>query len=256
MQGPEVAKPDTMLTDAQIRLPPPFRLVTLREVGDAFAHAKQNAGEEGAGTLVFVGRFDLAEFAVVLEPDEPLKIARRSFYACMAALADTLTAHAPPETDIRIDWPDSVRVNSGLVGGGQLAWPDGADESEPPDWLVFGAMVRLVSMSCGDAGLHPLSAALEDEGFGESGADRLMESFARHLMVMLDAWQEQGFPAVSKSYLERLAPAQEKGIRRDIDEHGDLLLRRIGKTEVERRKLVPALAAPSWLDPATRGPRL
>src|SRR5499425_2443274 len=58
-------------------LPPPYRLVTLREVGDAFAHARQVAAEEGAGTLVYVGRFDLAEFAVVLEPEEPLKTARR-----------------------------------------------------------------------------------------------------------------------------------------------------------------------------------
>ncbi len=42
--------------------------MTLREVGDAFAHAKANAAELGAGTLVFVGRFDSREFAVVLEP--------------------------------------------------------------------------------------------------------------------------------------------------------------------------------------------
>ena len=245
-----------MLTDADIRLPPPFRLVTLREVGNAFAHAKTHAAEEGAGTLVFVGRFDLAEFAVVLEPEEPLRIARRTFYACMAALADTLTAHAPPETDIRVDWPDSVSVNRGLVGGGQMAWPDEADENEPPAWLVFGAMIRLVSMTGIDAGLHPLSAALEDEGFDEAGAERLMESFARHLMVMLDAWQEQGFAAVARSYLPRIASDGEKGVRRDIDENGDLLLLRIGETQVERFKLVPALATPSWLDPSTRGPRL
>ena len=70
-------------------LPPGFRVVTLREVGDAFAHAKANAAELGAGTLVFVGRFDLAEFAVVLEPDEPLRTARRAFYAGMAALYST-----------------------------------------------------------------------------------------------------------------------------------------------------------------------
>jgi biotin-(acetyl-CoA carboxylase) ligase len=245
-----------MLTDADIRLPPPFRLVTLREVGDAFAHAKTHAVEEGAGTIVFVGRFDLAEFALVLEPDEPLHVARRTFYACMAALADTLVAHAPPETDIRIEWPDAVSVNRGLVGGGQLAWPEGAAEDEPPAWLAFGAMVRLVSMSGTDAGLHPLSAALEDEGFNELGAERLMESYARHFMVMLDAWREEGFAAVSKSYLQRLSPENKSGIRRDIDENGDLLIRRMEETQVERRKLLPALAMPSWLDPATRGPRL
>ncbi|HEY7548713.1 MAG TPA: biotin/lipoate--protein ligase family protein, partial [Hyphomicrobiaceae bacterium] len=69
-------------------LPPPFQLVTLREVGDAFAHAQAVASERGAGTLVHVGRFDLSEFAVVLEPDEPLASARRAFYAGMVALRD------------------------------------------------------------------------------------------------------------------------------------------------------------------------
>ena len=33
----------------EIDLPPPYRLVTLREVGDAFAHAVKVAREEGAG---------------------------------------------------------------------------------------------------------------------------------------------------------------------------------------------------------------
>ncbi|MGH8637095.1 MAG: biotin/lipoate--protein ligase family protein, partial [Burkholderiales bacterium] len=81
-------------------LPPPFRLATLREVGDAMAHAIKVAPEEGAGLLVHVGRFDLAEFAVVLEPDEPLKLARRAFYAGANALADALAVHAPPEKPI------------------------------------------------------------------------------------------------------------------------------------------------------------
>src|SRR6266513_5815631 len=104
-------------------LPPPFRLVTLREVGDAFAHATRVAAEEGAGTLVYVGRFDLAEFAVVLEPTEPLHTARRAFYAGMVALADALRAYAPPNKPVTIDWPDAVRVDGGLVGGGRLGWP-------------------------------------------------------------------------------------------------------------------------------------
>jgi hypothetical protein len=68
-----------MATVSTLDLPPPFRLVTLREVGDAMAHAIAIAGEAGAGTLVHVGRFDLAEFAVVLEPDEPLQQAPRAF---------------------------------------------------------------------------------------------------------------------------------------------------------------------------------
>lgn len=232
-------------------LPPGYRLVRLREVGDAFAHAKAHAAALGAGTLIYVGRFDLAEFAVVLEPEEPLRNARRAFYAGMAALGDALLALAPPEKLIRFEWPDAITVDFGLVGGGRFAWPPG-DENEPPAWLVFAGMIRTVSLTEGEPGLRPLSAALEDEGF-EAGAAHLVESFARHLLLQIDAWQTEGFSAVARHYLSRLAP--EKGLRRDIDDNGDLLVRRMGKAGVERRALVPALAVPSWLDPQTGGPR-
>src|SRR5215467_2045674 len=94
----------------ELDLPPPFRLVMLREVGDAFGHALTIASEAGAGTLVWVGRFDLVEFALVVEPDEPLAGARRTFYAGMAALADALLVHAPPEKVIAFEWPDAIFV--------------------------------------------------------------------------------------------------------------------------------------------------
>ena len=241
------------MTTQDIMLPPVYRLVTLREVGDAFAHAKANAASDGAGTLVFVGRFDLVEFAVVLEPDEPLRQARRAFYAGMSALADALAVNAPPEKPLHIDWPDAIRVDAGLVGGGRLAWPDGTAEDDVPEWLVFGAMIRTVSMLEGEAGLRPLSAALEDEGFSDMTAGALVEAFSRHFMSANDTWQEQGFGAIAREYLARL-PA-ETGVRRDIDENGDLLVRRMGKTDVERKKLVPILDKPTWYDPQTKGPR-
>ena len=241
----------TLLT-SELSLPPPFSLVTLREVGDAFAHAREIAGEQGAGTLVYVGRFDLAEFAVVLEPDEPLRSARRAFYAGMVALSDALTAFAPPETPMDTVWPDTLRVNLGLVGGGRLGWPKQAKENEVPDWLVFGAMVRTVSLGA-DPGVTPLSTALEEEGFTDIGSGRLMESFARNFMTITDLWQERGFDAVAKEYLQRL-PA-EHGVRRSIDVNGDLLIKRMEKPDIERQELAPALARPSWLDPKSRGPK-
>jgi biotin-(acetyl-CoA carboxylase) ligase len=234
-------------------LPPPYRLITLREVGDAFAHAKSIAAEAGAGTLVYVGRFDLAEFAVVLEPDEPLKEARRAFYAGMQALAEALTFYAPPEKLVSFDWPDGIRIDGGLIGGGRLAWPADTKEDEPPAWLVFGAMIRTVAMGADEPGLRPLESALEDEGFDDVSSNRLVESFARHLMFVMDAWQEEGFAAVAKGYLPRLRP--ESGVRREIDQQGDLIIRRVCRADTERRALVPALEAPSWIDPQTRGPR-
>jgi len=227
-------------------LPPPFRAIALREVGDAFAHAKQIAADAGAGTLVHVGRFDLVEFALVLEPEEPLRTA-------LAALADALAACAPPEKPISFDWPDAIRIDGGLLGGARLGWPPGATEDAPPRWLVFGAMIRTVAMGVEEPGLHPLAAALDTEGF-DLGSGRLIEGFARHLMVAVDAWQQDGFDEVARSYLSRLAA--EKGARRDLDQNGDLLVHRIGQKAVERRLLLGALAAPSWLDATTGSPLL
>jgi biotin-(acetyl-CoA carboxylase) ligase len=234
-------------------LPPLFHLVTLREVGDAFAHAKTIAEQEGAGTLVYVGRFDLAEFAVVLEPEEPLRTARRAFYAGCVALVDALSFYAPPEKPITFDWPDAIRIDGGLVGGARLGWPDDAGEEAPPDWLVFGAMIRTVAMGETEPGLRPLASALDDEGFDAADSGRLVETFARHLMVAIDGWQDQGFAEIAKSYVQRLP--RENGVRREIEENGDLLLRRVGRSDAERLPLRPALAVPSWLDPATGGPR-
>ena len=244
----------TAFISEPIDLPPPFNLVRLRESRDAFAHAIDIAGASGAGTLAYVGRFDLAEFAVVLEPSEPLCTARRAFYAGMVALTDALRAYAPPNKEVLIDWPDAIRIDGGLVGGGRLGWPSSAKEDEPPPWLVFGAMIRLVAMTDEESGLSPLASALDHEGFGDAGAVQVTESFARHLMLAIDSWQVDGYDGVAREFLSRLS--REKNVSRRIDGNGDLLTRRIGTDRTERHALVRALTVPSWFDPKLGGPRL
>src|SRR5919206_4306685 len=139
----------------ELELPPVFRPVSLREIGDAFAHAQRIAPGAGAGAFVWVGRFDLIEFAVVLEPEEPLATARRAFYAGMAALADAVGAHGMPEKPVVVDWPDAVRYDGALIGGGRLGWPPGCAEDAVPDWLVFSAMLSASKSRRGEPGLTP-----------------------------------------------------------------------------------------------------
>jgi biotin-(acetyl-CoA carboxylase) ligase len=238
----------------ELTLPPPFTPVRLREMGDAFAHANALASEKGAGTLVHVGRFDLAEFALVLEPEEPLRTARRALYAGMVALVDALAAVAQPETAIDIHWPDAILVNGGLVGGGRISWPQDTGEDDVPPWLVFGAMIRTFSMGSAEPGSNPLVTALDEEGFTDTMTNHLVESFARNFMVAVDAWQESGFSAVAKRYIERLP--REQGLRREIDDNGDLLLRRMASTDVERNALLPQLREPAWYDSINKEPRI
>lgn len=234
-------------------LPPGFSEVLLREAGDAFAHAGQCAPRSGAGTLVWVGRYDVVEFAVVLEPDEPLASARRAVYAGMAALADAIAAHCPPERQVAFDWPTSLRFDDALLGGGRLGWPEVCAEDATPDWLVFAVMLRAQRFDVSEAGFKPHSTALFEEGFEVGGTHRLIESFCRHLMTAFDGWNEAGFTGIARSYFERL-PKIGKDMR-GIDTNGDLLLSD-GKAPQRRVPLLPTLAAPAWLDPVTGMPKL
>jgi hypothetical protein len=161
------------------------------------------------------------------------------------ALTDALRAHAPPNREITIDWPDAVRIDGGLVGGGRLGWPPSAREDEPPRWLVFGALIRTVAMTEKEAGVYPLVSALDQEGFGEAGAVQITQSFARHLMLTLDGWQVDGFDGVTREFLRRLS--SDRRTKFAIDGNGDLL-RRIATDKIERHDLSKALASPSWLD--------
>ncbi|CAN0514008.1 unnamed protein product, partial [Phaeothamnion confervicola] len=112
------------MTDGDLHLPPGFRAIGLREVGDAFAKAVATAGEAGAGTLVWTRRFDLVEVAVVLEPEEPLATARRALFAGMNAAGDAIAAYCPPEKPLVFAWPDTILLDGGLIGGMRLAWPE------------------------------------------------------------------------------------------------------------------------------------
>jgi biotin-(acetyl-CoA carboxylase) ligase len=235
-------------------LPPGYRAIALRESGDAFAHARAVAEREGAGTFVHVRRYDLVEFAVVLEPEEPLRSARRAFFAGMLAVAEAIAAHCPPEREVAFAWPDTIIFDHGVVGGGRLAWPENAAEDEIPDWLVFGCMLRAVDLSHVEAGLHAGATSLVAEGFDLVDVDSIAESFARHLMTAFDLWGEQGFRAVGEEYLKRL-PKKKAGEQRIIDANGDLLTTLPLASEAERLPLVPALMEAAWLDRAAGAPK-
>jgi len=70
--------------------------------------------ELGPGTLIFVGRLDLAEIG--LKSEEVLMSARRSFYAGMTAFADALSALKRPRRRSRLNGRTGLRsVTASLV---------------------------------------------------------------------------------------------------------------------------------------------
>jgi biotin-(acetyl-CoA carboxylase) ligase len=236
-------------------LPPGYTLVALREVGDAFAYGCDIAAEAGAGTLVWVRRYDLVEFAVVLEPDEPLVSARRALFAGMNAVADAIAAHCPPEREVSFGWPDTILFDGGLLGGARLGWPTDCAEADVPAWLVFGVILRAADMAHVEEVQAAAGVSLLSEGFEMIDADAIIGSFARHLMAAFDRWNERGFEAIARDYLARLA-SRKAGERRSIDCNGDLLVSpTAGSGPPHRSRLLDALARAAWYDTQTRGPK-
>ena len=237
-------------------LPPGFSAVALREHGDAFAHAQAIAMEAGAGTLVHVRRYDLIEFALVLEPEEPLSSARRAHYASMVAMADALAAHCPPERMVEFKWPDAILFDGGLIGGARLGWPADCAEDQIPDWIVTNVILRTADLSHVETGLMPGSVSLLSEGFELIDTELLIGSYARHLMTHFDRWKERGFKSVAQDFFARM-PAKKAGERRAIDGNGDLLVHApLDKGDPERSALVPALVEAAWYDAENGIPKL
>jgi hypothetical protein len=233
-------------------LPPGYRLVPVREREEAFERACSVAAQAGAGTFVWARRFDLVEYAVVLEPEEALVAARRAFFPAMSALADAVGSACPPDKPVEFEWPGTLLFDGARLGGGRLGWPPDCRDEETPDWLVFGAMLLSSKHGSGDPGLTPDSTSLEEEDC-EFSHEALIEFFARNLMRAFHLWNEQGFARLAADYVARLSLGGQPA-RASIAENGDLILTRAGA--VEHLAFLPALEQAEWLDPKTLRPRL
>lgn len=242
-----------------LRFPPLIEPVRLRERDDAFRAAIAGAQAEGeahrgAGTLYYVGRFELIEFAIVLEPEEPLRLARKIFYAGMNALAEALSVLSPPEKPITFRYPGTLVFDGALVGGGRLAQPTDAAEDKAPDWLVFAAMVRAGGFRDVGAGMSPEITTLDEEGFDAWNPPDFAASFARHFLVEIDSWHERGFAGIGPRYLSRLEKPKTGG-RHGIDENGDLIVDPPPGQVGQRIAFLPGLNKADWYDPLLNEPR-
>lgn len=240
---------DTMIAGDAIHLPPAFRLHRT-DARDVLAEAARLAPELGAGTLVVHQSPGLLAFGVVLEPETPLADARRAFLLGMAALADALAAHCPPEKPVALIWPDQVQYDSARLGGGRFAVAPGCGDDQVPDWMVFAAELIADRDHIDEPGEYPASTSLHEEAFDP--AEQIVSTFASYMMLYFDRWAHDGFDAVANRYLMRVGPPLLRGVRR-ID--GAQMLE-ITPTGGGKRyaALADALAAQDWRD--ALGPKL
>jgi Biotin/lipoate A/B protein ligase family len=221
---------------ARPALPPFFEALRHDGPEPVLAHAVRVAAERGAGTLVWSARPGSLAFALVLEPDRPLALARPAFLVGMAALAEALAAHCLPERPVAIRWPGTLIYDGAEIGAGRLVWPAGCAETEEPAWMVFGAELIADRRALADPGLDPHRTSLEEEAI-EDGLG-IVESSARNLMLLFDTWAVSDLGRAAAAFLQRLEGA--RGPRR-VEPTGDIL-EGDAAGEISRRALAPALA--------------
>jgi BirA family transcriptional regulator, biotin operon repressor / biotin---[acetyl-CoA-carboxylase] ligase len=238
------------VAEAELRLPPAYRLVSLETVGSTNEEAKRlaRAGAED-GTLVWAreqtrgkGRSGRAwtsppgnlYLSLVLRPDcPPVAASQLGFVAALGAgggLAEVL----PPMIDLRYKWPNDILLNRRKVAGILLETESAA--ADRLDWLVLGIGINVAERPP-DAAFPATS--LREEGDLESTVEGVLEAFARHFLSWVNRWLDDGFAPVRAAWRKsaigigeeirvRLPNAELEGVFEDIDQDGALLLRESG----------------------------
>ena len=170
---------------------PPLLTGLDAEGRDPFALACEMA-EAGcdAGTVVHSVQADRLRAAVFFAPEVPLAEAAAMLVVCGVGLQNALGALAPPEVAVHLQWDGRVRVNGGSCGALTL-FANTLNPDEIPGWLVVGvdlALIRLVEAP-GDT---PDVTSLYDEGCAEIDPVGLLEAYARHMLVWLNRWSDEG----------------------------------------------------------------
>jgi BirA family transcriptional regulator, biotin operon repressor / biotin---[acetyl-CoA-carboxylase] ligase len=235
-------------------LPPAYRLITLDTVDSTNAEARRLAamGEQQApdGTLVWAqeqtaGRGRRGRkwhsprgnlyCSLILRPEVPAEKAAQLSFVGALAVCDALSAIGPPGHMIQCKWPNDILLNGDKVGGLLLEAETGGGGT--PDWVIMGLGINVAQ--------HPSrvefsATSLRASGWVVTEIDCL-DAFSRHFMTWANTWLDQGFGAIRKNWLwrckgigdkieVRLAKQTMKGIFKDIDQDGALLLK-TGRSE-------------------------
>lgn len=144
-----------------------------------------------AGTIVHNISADYLRAAFIFAPEVPLSEASAMLIACGVGFSNALGALAPPEVAVHLDWHGDILVNGASCGALKMA----ASQPDPdgvPDWLVVGLSIALIPADDDGGGDTPNQTTLYQEGCVEVDPSELLESWARHCLVWINRWSDEG----------------------------------------------------------------
>lgn len=128
--------------------------------------------------------------ALVMAPEVPLAEAMVMLPTCGIGFQNALGALAPPEVAVHLEWAGGLRLNGASCGQLRVAASDSDPQAEP-DWLVVGLDLPVMQIT-ERPGDQPDQTSLFDEGCAELDPVQLLEAWARHTLVWINTWEEDG----------------------------------------------------------------
>ncbi|SEK44166.1 Biotin-(acetyl-CoA carboxylase) ligase [Roseovarius azorensis] len=168
--------------------------------------------------------------ALVMAPEVPLKEAMVMLPACGVGFQNALGALAPPEVAVHLEWAGGLRINGASCGRLRAA-AGGSDPEAEPDWLVIGLELRLMQIT-ERPGDRLDQTSLYDEGCAEVDATQLLEAWARHTLVWINRWEDDGnrplhaeWSGLAWAVGEQVTQGALTGTYMGVDERFGMLLR-------------------------------
>jgi len=209
-----------------------------------------------AGLVVHNTSPDILSAALVLAPEVPLADAMIMLPTCGIGFQNALGVLAPPEVAVQLAWDGEIMVNGACCGAFRVA-ASGNDPTVEPDWLVIGFDLRMMPLDPETPGLTPDQTSLYDEGCAEVVAPRLLEAWARHSLVWINRWQDEGTKPLHAEW-RGLAFGLGKDVKLSlpdgttlaghflgVDERFGLLLRPGGQAEAPKAAPTPDTTPPT-----------
>ena len=161
------------------------------------------AGACGAADVLWSRNTEVADCAIVLEPDVALARCQQLVPMTMVAVAEALAVLCPPKVAVEFGWPGDILVNGATAGDVRLAAATCASE-DVPQWLVIGMRLQLLH---GDKDYEPGErldvTCLAEEGAETISRSDVLASLASHWMARLNRWQDDGFRPLHDQWLYR-----------------------------------------------------
>jgi BirA family biotin operon repressor/biotin-[acetyl-CoA-carboxylase] ligase len=200
---------------------------------------EQSAALDRFGQLLPSPRGNLY-ICLVLRPECPLAVAQQLVLVATIGLGLTIAEAAPPMTDLRYQWPNSVLLNNAETG--IITFVPGPENAGQVEWLLLGVTAHVNHVP---VALDVYSTSLQAEGVERLSAVEVLQGFSRHFLSGINRWDEAGFAQTRKSFMHRmegLGKVKEVRVKNEtiigklieMDEQGALVL----EAETGTRRLI------------------